>query len=354
MKKKKHSKLRTMKSNMPSLNDVQVLELDPVASATSVTVDNCVQVRTQVSPDSKAKNSKSITSASSQLDTKVITRGVTKTIQDNDSLSTTTVHSTERIYESVTDPSSETAGDEIRGFLYEVGNKGETPFVVTKVVRKKSKTTKEARMKVMIQSLLTKFPIYDDFAGTYAAREIFDSDVILLHLRELETDEEEPRYEMWGSDPNLKLQGRYVDEEGNEKVNCDCDDCQFEDVCDEYRLGPYCVAAVQRYFHENKYFATMKNAYVVYVSHYNRALDFHSFNWHCERKGMRATGITKPPHCMRQGSLLFSLLWVQWKIENGPEKDFYDEMRKKTKRQKMEAEAKKEATKKYRYIRNRG
>ena len=57
---------------------------------------------------------------------------------------------------------------------------------------------------------------------------------------------------------------------------------------------------------------------------------------------------------MMQGSLLFSLLWIQWEIENGPEKDFYDEMRRKKKRKKMEEEAAKEASKKYRYIKNRG
>ena len=288
------------------------------------------------------------------FETKFITRQVTKTIQENDAPNRKNVQSNEHIYESVSDPSSEKAGDEIRGFLYEVGNKGETPFVVTKVVRKKSKSTKEARMKSMIKSLLTKHPIFDDYAGSYAAREIFDSDVILLHLRELETDEEEPSYVMWGTDPNLKLNKHYVDEAGIEKANCDCDDCMFADVCDEYRFGSYCVAAVQRYYNENKYFATVKNAYVVFVSHYNRALDFKSFNLHNEQKGMRPTGITKPPHCMMQGSLLFSLLWVQWKIENGPEKDFYDEMRRKKKRKKMEEEAAKEASKKYRYIKHRG
>ena len=130
----------------------------------------------------------------------------------------------------------------------------------------------------MIKSLLTKHPIFDDFAGSYAAREIFDSDVILLHLRELETDEEEPSYVMWGTDPKLKLNKYYVNEAGDKKANCDCDDCMFTDVCDESRFRSYCVAAVKRYYNENKYFATVKNAYVVFVSHYNRALDFNSFN----------------------------------------------------------------------------
>ena len=54
------------------------------------------------------------------FETKCITRQVTKTIQENDAPNTKIVQSTERIYKSVTDPSSENAGDEIRGFLYEV------------------------------------------------------------------------------------------------------------------------------------------------------------------------------------------------------------------------------------------
>ena len=70
------------------------------------------------------------------FETKFITRQVTKTIQESNAPNTKIVQFNERIYEYFSDPSSEKAGDKIRGFLYEVGNKGETPFVVTKVVRK--------------------------------------------------------------------------------------------------------------------------------------------------------------------------------------------------------------------------
>ena len=90
----------------------------------------------------------------------------------------------------------------------------------------------------------------------------------------------------------------------------------------------------------------------MYVSHYNRALDFLSFDRDNERKSMRETQVTKPPHCMKEGSLKHSLYWVKWRVENGPEKAFYQEVRIRKKRAKVMKMAKEASKSSYRYVRH--
>lgn len=110
------------------------------------------------------------------------------------------------------------------------------------------------------------------------AHNVRSSDVFLLELKEFDNDNEpEPFYNYFGHDPELILKQSPFDPEGDYKKNCACGECEFEDIYDEYRFGPYCVQAVKRYYEENKFFVTMKDAYIVYVSHYNRALDYTSF-----------------------------------------------------------------------------
>ena len=99
--------------------------------------------------------------------------------------------------------------------------------------------------------------------------------------------------------------------------------------------GPYCVAGVKRCFVENKFLLAERCAYQVFVAHYNRALDFHSFDPYHGSAGMRQTEITKPTYCMQEGSLKFTLFWIRWQIEKGPKKDYYDEQRAKKKRIRM-------------------
>ena len=155
---------------------------------------------------------------------------------------------------------------------------------------------------------------------------------------------------LFGDNTNVKLATSTTDPDGDHKVNCDCNhDCNGQDECDEYIYGPYCVAAVKRYFEENKYHPSLRCAYQVYVAHNNRVLDFHLFNWHNKRAGMRQTEITKPPYCMQEGCLKYELFWVQWKIENGPEKDYCDAERERKERAKMNKLTRKEASYKYTY-----
>lgn len=185
------------------------------------------------------------------------------------------------------------------------------------------------------------------------ARILKFSDMSFIELREFDNDAEpEPWYQVFGHNPKLILKPSPMDHLGEMKKNCSCDECEFYDVCDEYRFGPYCVAAVRRYFEENRFFVTLKDAYIVYASHYNRALDLDSFKRdNAERKGLRSTIITKPPLCMQEGSLKHSLYWIKWKIENGEEKPYYQEVRRRRKRAKIMQIAKDESKSKFRYYR---
>ena len=82
---------------------------------------------------------------------------------------------------------------------------------------------------------------------------------------------------------------------------------------------------------KNLYRATLKNAYVTFVSHYNKVLDVQSFEEN-EGKMLRETRITCAPLCMKEGSLCYAMHWMKWKMNTGPLKDFYDNEDKKRKR----------------------
>ena len=201
-----------------------------------------------------------------------------------------------------------------------MGTKGEKPLAVTKIICKESNESKDKAMNLRIESFVNYHQCFDSPLTGFAAREVLESDVGLLHLKEVELDEEEPRYEIFGKGKNLKLATSITDPDGDHKVNCDCNDCTEQDECDKFVYGPYCVAAIKRHFEENKYNSSLRCAYQVYVTHYKRVLDFHSYNTNNNRKGMRQTEFTKPTYCMKEGSLKYALFWLQWQIENGPEK----------------------------------
>ena len=114
---------------------------------------------------------------------------------------------------------------------------------------------------------------YDPLTQQVAC-ELFDSDVMFLNLKEIEENGPEPQYEVFGENEPLCYCLSDITKEF--KINNNCKDC-YHDCCDEYRFGEYCVAAVKRYWKENKYTATLKDAYVHFTAHYNRALDWHSW-----------------------------------------------------------------------------
>ena len=205
------------------------------------------------------------------------------------------------------------------GTLVPMGQEGERTFIITKISKKKSNKTKETKMISLIHSHVSDCNVNDTPLFSVTAHNVRSSDVFLLELKEFDNDNEpEPFYNYFGHDPELILKQSPFDPEGDYKKNCACGECEFEDICDKYRFGPYCVQAVKRYYEENKFFVTMKDAYIVYISHYNRALDYVSFNRDQKSKGLRSTEINKSPHCMvEQGSLKHSLYWTKWNVEYG-------------------------------------
>ena len=205
-------------------------------------------------------------------------------------------------------------------------------------------------MDLLIESFFCYCCVYDSPLYGFAAKQIFNSHVVCLYLKELEDDEEEPVYIPFGTDKDLKLAVNPEEEDGEEKFNCACNGCLGQDACDEFFFGAYCVATVKRYFAENKYHCTIKGAYKVFVANYNRVLDYHSFDDNKESAGMRRTEVTRPPLCMKVGSLKYALFWIKWQIENGPLKNYYTEERRKRKLMKMAKEAEKEGKSKYRYV----
>ena len=281
---------------------------------------------------------------------KIITRTVTRTTKAEDKdQEDKVVHVMENIYETVRTRDTNVAIKE--GLLLPIQNgQGENHFVITKITNKRSKEDKEKRMNLLIESLFRYCYVGDCPLRGHAAKEIFESHVVCMYLKEVEENEDEPFYTLFGNDPKRKLALNPMEEDGVYKFNCACHDCRGQEACDEYMFGSYCVAAVERYFVENKYHCKIKGAYQTFVAHYNRVLDYHSFDSNRESEGMRHTEITRPPHCMTVGSLRHALFWIKWQLENGPLKEYYDEERRKRKRNRVLLEAKAEATTKYRYI----
>ena len=224
-----------------------------------------------------------------------------------------------------------------------VQKKGEKSFFVSKIISKKDNKTKERDLTLKVNALVGYTKVNDDPQRQQIASEVLESDLLFLEIKEVDDDDIEPVYEVFGEgEPLCKDHADIVSEW---KVNNNCDDC-YADCCDEWRFGEYCVQAVKRYWNENSHSATIKGAYTTFVAHYNRVLDWHSFG-EGDTHRLRPTKVTQSPHCMRKGSLLFAIQWIKWKIENDAlEKDFYDDMRKRRKIDVMEKERERELRKK--------
>ena len=297
----------------------------PISSrSTMITAINAYHPVTTVTPSSKADHI-----------------GITNTAHDVVTSSTFVTAVEEIVHKSMKDCVNK---------LTATAATGENSYITT--TNTNHETTKEAkknRVDLLLDSFIRYKTCHDCPLSGFAAKKIFQSHVECIPIKEVETDEEEPIYMMFGNDKGLKTAPSSLDKDGDDKVNCKCNDCNFQDECEEYTYGPYCVTAVKRYFDENKYNTSLRCAYQVYVAHYNRVLDFHSYNPYSSSDTMRNTEVTKPTYCMREGSLKYVLFWMQWQIANGPEKEYYDEMRAKQKRIKMNKLAKQAATFRYRY-----
>ena len=88
-----------------------------------------------------------------------------------------------------------------------------------------------------------------------------------------------------------------------------CLDCSLRS-CDEHRYGEYCIAAVKRYYEQNKINATLKGAYVIFEAYYNRIRDVYDFD--LMKVMHEPVVIYRTPKCMKMGSLRFALQWCKY------------------------------------------
>ena len=220
--------------------------------------------------------------------------------------------------------------------------RGEKSFFVSKIIPKINKKTKEQNLTLKVNALQAYAKVNDDPRTHQIAKDLLSSDLIFLEVKEVNEDDIEPRYELFGENQPLCKDHAAICSDW--KINNNCDNC-YADCCNEWCFGQYCVSAVKRYYAENEHSVTVKDAYVTFVAHYNRVLDWHSYGEGHTHK-LRKSQITKPPYCMKKGSLLFAIQWIKWQIENGSEKEHYAEQRRKRKIVEKEKEAERENRKK--------
>ena len=204
------------------------------------------------------------------------------------------------------------------------------PVIRAKLVRKQQPTWEQLE-KEMNRTLnvcdYTHRIITDDPSHGPINYEIHESDVRFMHLEEVDEQRTEPPvYITFGDVESYKGIGHDGDV-GDTCMN-GCNEC-FLDACCEYLFGPYCYAAVKRYYNEHSYTATLRDAYVYYVAHFNRQLDLHSYKESGNSEMLRESEISKPTKCMKVGSLKYALKWVQWQQYHGPHSEHYRNERRK-------------------------
>ena len=157
-------------------------------------------------------------------------------------------------------------------------------------------------------------------------------------LAEVEDGSEEPRYWVCKGIDSYTLKANANPEAGDTCMR-GCEDC-YMDACRKYLYRPYLVAAVERYYRENTHIASLCDAYVYYVGHYNRRLDIHSYDESRNAESLKPSEICKPTKCMKAGSLRHCINWVNWQLHHGPHADFYTNEHRKRLLTKAQKEAK--------------
>ena len=290
-----------------------------------------------VSPDNvnkKANRTSDDTDDRSNTQTSTVT--TTKTIKDENG-SITTVKTTKEI----TLPSPIAAALcqsqsslSIYGFT---GSSKDDAKVIPIYQAKVTKPSKKKAFEADVNNAITGLEytaVRDDPLSQEVAKLVKQSNVIFLNVQEVEEGIPEPRFFVWDGVDAIKGCGQE-----EETIHPRCRDC-FADACCEFLWGLYCLAAVERYFHENYFIANEKDAYVVFTSHFNRQLDIHSYNESGNAEALRPTQITKPPLCMREGSLKHAIRWIKWQKAYGPHAEWYNSQRRRRQRNRQTAEAK--------------
>ena len=195
---------------------------------------------------------------------------------------------------------------------------------------KKSKKQLEKEIEKALNTCdYTHSIITDDPLHHAVNNEVKHSDVLFLNLKEFEEQDTEPVYVLF-SNCNTHVGAKIDPNVDPTEHTCmqGCNDC-FIDTCCEYLYGGYCFAAVKRYFNKNTHIAGLRDAYVYYVAHFNRQLDIHSYRESGNAESLRASTISKPTKCMKEGSLKVAMQWVQWQLNNGPHAEHYATERRK-------------------------
>ena len=292
-----------------------------------------------VSPgeDGSRKKKQKTTKDPSSMDMKITTVQTTKTIKDKNGV-VMAVKTTEEISRPPTKQESSLHHRQSTLLVYrftgpDPNSAKVIPIYQAKVVKKKNREAKEKELDVALKGL-NYVTVNDDPLTLEVNKLVRESNVIFLNIKEVEEDKNEPRYFVWDWVEAIKGLGRE-----DETIHPTCTDC-FYDTCHGYLWGPYYVAAVERYFKENHYIANERVAYVIYVAHYNHRLDVHSYDGSGAAERLRPTQITKPPKCMKEGSLRHCIRWIKWQRTCGPYADWYSSQHHRRERSRQTNEAK--------------
>ena len=220
-----------------------------------------------VSPNNEKKKKRAtsdeITEKAEQKRIKTII--VTQTIIDEDG-NVTTTKTTEEIDKPVLASAAlcQTQSTlSLYGFSGSGNDDGKViPIYQAKVVKSKKAAAMDCKIRNLLAGL-NYVTVRDDPLSQEVAKLVKESDVIFLNIKEVKTDDPEPRYFVFDGVKSKVGIGHEED-----TMDCEYEDC-FIDACYEYLWGPYCVAAVKHYFEENYYIATEKDAYVIYIAHLN-------------------------------------------------------------------------------------
>ena len=87
------------------------------------------------------------------------------------------------------------------------------------------------------------------------------SNVTIVHsLSDTQKMEKEPEYDIFGGSSDLHHGMASIDHPTSDGS---CEDCDI-DYCHLYLFGEYCIAAVKRYYCNNKYIAMLRGACIVF------------------------------------------------------------------------------------------
>ena len=280
---------------------------------------------TIVSPDNKNKRDESEPKPEPPVtpdeEINVLTCEVTKVITNKDGVVATTITTKE----TITSPaqSAQIPPLTLRDMSGEDDNAKIIPVFEGEFKAKEVKKYTESDLEADISTFDTSLgQIKDDPLTQAVAKTVTERNIAVLQVKEVEEEETKPIHFVFDG-VNCHAGAGELDW----TCNSNCNDC-YADKCLEYMYGPYCVAAVKRYFEENSYCASLEEAYTVFLCHLNRRLDILSFT-NSDHKKVRTTKITNPPLCMRQGSLKHSIHYIKWQIANGPYIVWYSQEKQK-------------------------